>query len=64
MRIVVKKSLILLLCVPLYPFVMFAEWYHIVTHVGHKFSFRKSNKEYWKDVWDALTYRKEGGRNV
>lgn len=59
MKLLGKKAIVLLLCIPLFPFVMFAEWYDAKTSFG-RFNFRKESKFYWKDdVWSSLKYRKK-----
>lgn len=60
MKLLFKKFIVLLLCIPCYPLVMFAEWYDKATHYGSKFKLRNSSAEYWVEVWEVLTYREEG----
>lgn len=57
MKLFAKKAIILLLCIPFYPLVIFAEWYDKKTHFGPKFNLRKATADYWADVRDTLTYR-------
>ena len=60
MKLLFKKFVVLLLCIPTYPLVMFAEWYDKSTHYGSKFHLRNSSVEYWAEVWEVLAYRKDG----
>lgn len=58
MKLLGKKALVLLLCVPAYPFVIFAEWYDKATHFySTKFNLRKATAEYWSEIWEVLTYK-------
>lgn len=59
MKLILIKIIVVLLCLPAYPLVLFAEWYDKSTHFGPKFNLRRASKEYWIDVWDALAYKKE-----
>lgn len=60
MKLLFKKFVVLLLCIPAYPLVMFAEWYGNATQYGSKFHLRNSSAEYWAEVWEVLVYRKDG----
>jgi len=44
--------------VPVYPLVMFAEWYEKRTSYGGKFSFKSASIDYWQDVKETLLYKK------
>ena len=60
MRLIFVKVACLLFCIPVYPLVLFAEFYNVKTSFGGTFKFRKVSKEYWVDVRDVLHFR-EGG---
>jgi len=60
MKLLAKKLFVILICIPYYPLVMFAEWYDKATHFGPRFSLRKATAEYWSEIWEVLTYRKDG----
>lgn len=58
MKIFIIKLLIALLCVPAYPFIILGQYYERNSYLGSKVKFRTVNRDYWEDVWDALTYKK------
>lgn len=58
MRIIIVKILCVLFCVPVYPLVLFAEWYDKRTSYGGKFSFKTASADYWQDVKETLLYKK------
>ncbi len=62
MILLAKKALILVGCIPMYPLIMFAVYYEKSTSFGGKFRLGEATKEYWSDVWEAITYRKEARR--
>ncbi len=59
MKLIAKKALALISCIPMYPLVMFAIYYEKSTYFGGKFRLGETTKEYWAEIWKVLTYRKE-----
>lgn len=59
MRLIIVKILCILFCVPVYPLVLFAEWYSKSTTLGAKFSFKRASVDYWQDVKETIFYKKE-----
>lgn len=55
MRLIIVKILCALFCVPVYPPVMFAEWYSKSSTLGAKFDFKTASADYWRDVKATLT---------
>lgn len=62
MKIVAIKLAVLFLCIPAYPFIVIGTYVERRSYYGNQTTFKKVGREYWNDVKDALTYRKEGGR--
>lgn len=58
MKLLIIKFLIAILCLPVYPLVLFAEWYQAKTTFGGVFNYKESSADYWKDVFHALAFRK------
>jgi hypothetical protein len=58
MKIITVKILVLLLCVPAYPFIAVGSHYERNSYFGKRTTFSEISKEYWCDVWDAITYKK------
>lgn len=59
MALFFRKLVVALLCVPTYPLVLFVMWHEKETSYGSKFSIREASVEYWRDVKEELTYRRE-----
>lgn len=59
MKILIFKLVVLLLCVPVYPFITIGMWFERNSYYGGNKTFRKVNRDYWEDVWYSLTYKKE-----
>lgn len=55
MRLLIGMILCSLFCVPIYPFVIFAEWYSKSTTLGAKFNFKMASADYWRDVKEVLS---------
>lgn len=55
-----KKLKLIVICVPLYPLYLIGEWYETSDN-GRKFSFKKFNSVYWREIADYL--RKDVTRN-
>lgn len=58
MRLIIVKILCILFCVPVYPFVIFAEWYGKSMTLGAKFDFKTASVDYWRDVKETLSRRR------
>lgn len=52
------KVLIIIICVPAYPFLVIGQYVERKSYLGSRVKFREVNADYWADVWDAVTYRK------
>lgn len=58
MKLFLIKVVVLILCLPVYPLVVFSDWYQSKTSMGGSFNFKTSSIIYWEDVMDALSYKK------
>lgn len=57
MKLFLLKIVILLLCVPAYPFYVFFVHTERKSYFGSTSTYRKVSSEYWEDVKNALTYK-------
>lgn len=54
MRLIIVKILCVLVCVPVYPFAIYAEWYGSRAWLGGKFDLKTASADYWRDVKETL----------
>lgn len=58
MKLLLIKVLVLLLCIPVYPFYVVLITFERKSYLGNQATFKKVSREYWGEVWDVLTYRR------
>ncbi|SET42612.1 hypothetical protein SAMN05216389_11129 [Oceanobacillus limi] len=59
MKILLIKIVVLLLCIPAYPFYVFFVGAERRRYFGNQTTYKDVSKEYWQDVKETLLYRKE-----
>lgn len=57
MKLLLMKLIVLLLCVPVYPFYVIIVTNEHKSYYGIQSTYKKVSREYWKDVKDVLTYK-------
>lgn len=58
MNLLLTKVAVVVFCLPMYPLVIFSDWYQSKTSMGGSFNLKTSSIIYWEDVKEAVLYKR------